>query len=84
MYLVADSKQDLLFPWYKDSAELPYLLGSETQLFLLSKQTAGQEYPSTNAGKLSNIVTAQCEPGHHCAQVPKCKAYEASPALIFY
>ena len=37
MYLVADSKQDLLFSWYQDSAELPYLLGSETQLFLISK-----------------------------------------------
>jgi len=54
MYSVTDSKQDLLFPWYKDSAELPYLLGSVT---LLSKQIAGQGHPPTNIGKLNNIVT---------------------------
>ena len=54
-YSVAHSKQDLLFSWYQDSAELPYLLGSETQLFLLSKQTAGQGYPATNISKLNYI-----------------------------
>lgn len=37
-YSVTSSKQDLLFPWYKDSADLPSFLGSDTQLFQLHKQ----------------------------------------------
>lgn len=40
-YSVTDSKQDPLFPGHNDSAELPFLLSSETQLFLLSIQIAG-------------------------------------------
>ena len=40
-YAATSSKQDLIFPWHKHSAELPYLLGPETQLLLLPKQTAG-------------------------------------------
>lgn len=55
---VTDFKQELLFPWYRASAELPYLLDSETQLFLLSRHISGQEYPSRNSSKLSNTVTA--------------------------
>lgn len=34
-----------------------YLLGSGTQLFLLSKQVACQDHPSTNTSKLNNIAT---------------------------
>jgi len=56
-YSMTHSKPGLLFPWYKDSAGLPYLLGSETQLFLLSKQIAGHRYPSTNISKLNYAVT---------------------------
>ena len=52
---VTSSKQDFLFPWYKGSAELPYLLGTETQPFII--QTAGQVYPSMKAGKLNDAVT---------------------------
>jgi len=55
-YSVTDSKLDLLFPLYKDSAELPYFLGSEAGLFLLFKQIAEQGYPSMNTSKLNYIV----------------------------
>lgn len=33
------------------------ILGSETQLFLLSKQITGQGFPSVNASKPNNIVS---------------------------
>lgn len=42
-YSVTHSKQDLLLPWYKDSAGLSCLLDSEAGLFLLLKQIAEQE-----------------------------------------
>lgn len=41
MYSLADSKQDLLLPWNTDSAGLPDLLGSGTQLFPLPQPVAG-------------------------------------------
>jgi len=76
-YSETDSKQDLLFPWYEDSVELPYLLGSETQLFLLSEQTAEQGHPSMNTSKLNNIVTT-------CISPIKPKSFHDSVIRRFY